>query len=275
MPLYKRNSVKLTAENICIALREATAEQSEGIKYSLNLSGFKYRGTGFNFCGDNIQCLNKYLLDAGEDTDLHGRYWNGSINNSNDWYDLNNWWTDLTFLNNADGLPSSTDRVFALGNCTLYVNLDNPKWIKPNFIDANNISADIDVCLYSTGNINLTGTISGVINTSGVNFYSETNYGQYWYGSMNDSSDWYDLNNWWTDSTLSMKANHLPEADSLVYACGSQVLCINLDDNRWVQPALIFAQDISVNPNVCIYTLNLEPYNSFVVGSVSLSGVPL
>jgi hypothetical protein len=68
MPLYKRTQQsELNAENICVALRSATSEQSEGIKSSLNISGFHYSGSGFYFFGDNIQIDNKYLLDGGED----------------------------------------------------------------------------------------------------------------------------------------------------------------------------------------------------------------
>ena len=68
MPLYKRTTqIQINAESICVALRNSTSEQSEGIKSSLNISGFHYSGSGFYFLGDNIQIDNNYTLDAGED----------------------------------------------------------------------------------------------------------------------------------------------------------------------------------------------------------------
>jgi len=68
MPLYKRTQqLELTAENICVALRDATSDQSEGIKKSLDISGFHYSGSGFYFLGDCIQIDNSYILDGGQD----------------------------------------------------------------------------------------------------------------------------------------------------------------------------------------------------------------
>jgi len=68
MPLYKRTSqTQINAESICVALRNASLQQTEGIKSSLSISGFHYSGSGFYFLGDNIQFDNNYLLDGGED----------------------------------------------------------------------------------------------------------------------------------------------------------------------------------------------------------------
>lgn len=66
MGISKRTHV--TADTICHALQNATLEQSESIKNSLNISGFHYSGTGFYFYGDSITYFEgDYVADAGSE----------------------------------------------------------------------------------------------------------------------------------------------------------------------------------------------------------------
>lgn len=66
MGISKRTHV--TADTICCALKNATLEQTESIKNSLNISGFHYSGTGFYFYGDSITYFEgDYVVDAGSE----------------------------------------------------------------------------------------------------------------------------------------------------------------------------------------------------------------
>jgi hypothetical protein len=64
MGISKRTHI--TADNICCALKNATAEQTEAIKNTLNISGFHYSGSGFYFYGDSIGYFDgSYVVDGG------------------------------------------------------------------------------------------------------------------------------------------------------------------------------------------------------------------
>lgn len=175
MPLYKRKSatqIEVNAQNISNALSSGTYYEISSIKNYLNINGFCYCGTGFLFLGDKIQEDNQYILDGGDDSpiDLIGQYWNGALNNSNDWYNLCNWWTCSDMQIQANHLPLSGTNVLAAGLCTLYINLDNYDWLNPNCLDAHSISVEPNVCVYSNQNRIYQLNLSGSVSLSGVTF---------------------------------------------------------------------------------------------------------
>jgi hypothetical protein len=88
--------------------------------------------------------------------------------------------------------------------------------------------------------------------------------GRYW--SSNANTDWYDLNNWYVDSSLLSGANTLPlSSTDVVIISGGLVPYIDLDDRRWREPRSINATNTGLNF-----------YSKYGAGILSeLSGTPI
>jgi hypothetical protein len=228
----------------------------------------------------DLDGTGRYLFTISEDNSYQIRdisaipYWSNSV--SNDWYSLNNWYSNSGLSMNLGYLPSASDDVFILGNSGVVINLDNPQWIQPNSIDArlNTNTSGVAVFIYSTNNKTFSGIIYGNSYFSGVDVRNaSTGINGYWSNSV--SNDWYSLNNWYSNSGLSTSLNHLPFSFENVAILGNSGVVVNLDNPQWVQPNSI---DTRLNTNSTgvpffAYSTGDKHFNGVIYGDSTFSGV--
>jgi hypothetical protein len=89
-----------------------------------------------------------------------GVYWQG-LDDSN-WFNVGgNWFTENTFTNHADSLPSGSSNVQMVGSVVPVVDLDCAAWVQPNSIDTTAITNPDGICFVSTTGAVFNGEIYG------------------------------------------------------------------------------------------------------------------
>ena len=195
-------------------------------------------GSPINFMGNSSYYSAPYIPP------VVGKYWYSTT--SNDWFALSSWFADSQKTIHATLLPRLSVDVIIDRTSTIppYVNLDDNRWIQPNSIDA----TEIGISFYSQTNATIACNIFG----SPITFLGNSSYsssgtvGVFWYSTI--SNDWFALSSWFGDSQRTTTASQLPQSyTNVVIISTSEVRpYINLDDNRWIQPASIDARGIGI-----------------------------
>lgn len=98
-----------------------------------------------------------------------GIYWFSNTNN--DWYNLQNWYTDTSLKMKAATLPTETTNVIILSSQQFpYINLDNIKWIQPATINAHNT----EIAFYANSTLSVTCSITANV----MHLYGNATYNQ-------------------------------------------------------------------------------------------------
>jgi hypothetical protein len=93
-------------------------------------------------------------------------YYGNVINNN--YYNVNNWFRDPSFVFKTNFIPHSNSIVKISGNSAITVDIDNPAWVTPYSIDTLNVSDPSGIILYSNVGKHFNGTIIGNSTLSGV-----------------------------------------------------------------------------------------------------------
>jgi hypothetical protein len=126
--------------------------------------------------------------------------------------------------------------------------------------------------LYARSNQNLNVTVESV-GTSGIRYKFIDAYGaeMKWTSKIdvvqtvytNESitlersyysgnQDWYDLSNWYVDSSFGQNLDILPQSSTYVYSYGSNAPHVDLDNPSWVQPYIINISNMSGPTGICL-----------------------
>lgn len=194
-------------------------------------------------------------------------YWKCTADSG--WFNLSNWFSDQ-YVTTALSYPTSSTNVVMSGDCAAFVNIDCNLWIEPNSIDTTKITETKGICLYSDAGNSFSGNIYGNVTLFGSTVFGDPLQGIHWTNQQNTS--WYDLGNWYLDSSLQNSASKLPLRTSDVFTYGDTGVCIDLDCNLWIQPHSIDATNSTAAIKVCIYSQNSRSFSGIVYGGVTLYG---
>lgn len=181
-------------------------------------------------------------------------YFNAAVDN--DWNTLGNWWEDDQFTIAASALPTSSDSVIV--NASLTSNSGSEPTVVNFTMSGSYVYLDIPITVSGTATFNNdsynSGTVTGTIIYNGLTGYvggesiyyvkgqpssldsngdgnwNGTDYlagipaATLYYNAASDT-DWNNLNNWWSNSGVSVQATFLPRSiDSVIFISGSQCL---------------------------------------------------
>jgi hypothetical protein len=196
----------------------------------------------------------------------YGIYWTCSSDNY--WFNLYNWFSD-EYETNATEYPLSSTNVIMSGSCGAYVDIDCNLWVQPNSIDTTRITDPKGICLYSNQANRFTSNVYGNASLYGnVVFGQEV--GKYWINTGN--INWFNINNWFLDSSFQNEASDLPAFNSNVLMYGNNAACIDLGCNLWVQPNSIDTRNSTSIEGICIYSEITRSFSGIIYGSVTLYG---
>lgn len=114
-----------------------------------------------------------------------------------------------------------------------------------------------------------------IISISENNLYStnEVQLGAYWTNSS--GTNWFTLNNWYSNSALSSNLGRLPSASEDVVIYGNQGVVINIDNPQWVQPHSIDTR-LNSDPNgipLLMHSTQDKQFSGIIIGNSTFSGV--
>jgi len=77
---------------------------------------------------------------------------------NNDWYDLNNWFSDYRHTYNSNALPQSNNNASIIGKVSININTDYLDWISPTTISVGSTNT---ISFSSTNSTNISSNIIG------------------------------------------------------------------------------------------------------------------
>jgi hypothetical protein len=111
------------------------------------------------------------------------------------------------------------------------------------------------------------------INENNSYSINEDQVGIYW--SNSSGTDWFTLNNWYSNASLSNSLGRLPSISEDVIIRGNQGVVINIDNPQWIQPHSIDTR-LNSDPNgipLLMYSTQDKQFSGIIIGDSTFSGV--
>jgi hypothetical protein len=194
-------------------------------------------------------------------------YWKRTADSG--WFNLSNWFSDQ-YNTTALSYPIASTNVIMSGDCAAYTSMDCNLWVRPNSIDTTRVTDPKGICLYSNAGVAFSTNVYGNVTLYGNAVFGDINEAVYWRNEQD--INWFNLNNWFSDSSFQDEADRLPLSLSDVFMYGNQAACINMDCNLWVQPHSINTTNSTSDAKLYIYSENSRSFSGILYGSVTLSG---
>ncbi len=88
----------------------------------------------------------------------------------------------------------------------------------------------------------------------------------------NNDTDWFNQNLWFKENSFSINSTSLPQSYSNAIMYGDKGAYVNLDDPRWIQPALIDTTNVSDINGICFDSANNKTFTGTIIGKSSFWG---
>lgn len=94
-----------------------------------------------------------------------------------------------------------------------------------------------------------------------------------------ESSDWFNINNWFSSKDFLQKSDSLPTDQSEVYIYNTNINFanelpfVNIDDQNWITPSLINTQNISNTSGLKMTSTIGSEFTGTIIGPITFSGV--
>jgi hypothetical protein len=142
-----------------------------------------------------------------------------------------------------------------------------------NIRSSGTVNSDVRVLPSSDGFVfQVSGQSYWTVNLKTLSLKASSSTGFYWKSTVDN--DWYNVSgNWFTTNTFTTHTDGLPTSTSQVKIFGNDGVLIDLDNQNWVQPALIDATNMTGNGYaVCFTSQNNNSFTGTVYGSVEFLG---
>jgi hypothetical protein len=233
--------------------------------FNISITGSNNAGWGLSVCNaSGMQWLTRasvleMAITGLEYVNTTGIYWKCTADSG--WFNLNNWFSNQ-YSTVALSYPTSSTDVIMSGNCAAYTNMDCNLWIQPNSIDTTRITDPKGICLYSNNEKVFSKNIYGNVTLYGNAIFGEISEGIYWRNEVD--INWFNLYNWFVESSFQNEADALPLSTSDVFMYGNEASCINLDCNLWVQPHSIDTTNSTSVDKLYIYSENSCSFSGII-----------
>jgi hypothetical protein len=150
----KENAVVFDLRNFILTDESFVSNINENKNVNLTFQGF------FGSSSDlSNGVFASGLISDYVNAELNNIYFNSNL--ATDWYNVNSWYSDSAFSQNANYLPQKYSNVIAYGTSAAVVDLDNSNWIQPQSIDTRNVLDVNGACFYSNNNAIFSGIVIG------------------------------------------------------------------------------------------------------------------
>jgi hypothetical protein len=133
------------------ALAEGRYSNGAYVAGSIDINGV-YNGQGYAIDLPEVEFT---YLNGVANTAIYGKYFYSV--SDNDWFIINNWYSDISYSIQATVLPNQNIDVIVLGSIAPFVNLDSPSWIQPKSINSGTAGITFTSQNSATVTINITG----------------------------------------------------------------------------------------------------------------------
>jgi hypothetical protein len=118
--------------------------------------------------------------------------------------------------------------------------MDDSRWVSPSSIDVGTLGLEASSTVYNTFDAYVFGSASPLLIFNGTSVYTfEASPSTVLYWNAVVDQDWFNLSNWYLDTSRQQSSPILPSFNNNVVLLGSVKPRINLDDTRWVSPSSI------------------------------------
>lgn len=133
----------------------STGNIDHDVRVCVGSDNFALQVKGNTIWTSSLEMVSVKTIPAGET----GIYWTSVADSS--WFNLNNWYTENTFVNVATVLPAETSDVLMFGSMGAVVDLDCASWVLPASIDTTNSTDPNGIYFCSATGAAFCGTVYG------------------------------------------------------------------------------------------------------------------
>lgn len=155
----------------CFILGSNLSTAAPNYTYVNNLSASSKIETGELFVNSpngtkwQISVSNTGVISAIDTNSLVTYYWYGG--EDNDWFNVNNWYTDIAHNNSAGALPTSANAAYVVGPVKPVADLDVSTWVDLVYIDVSTFGMEISgtnktvaTSFRGTGSVSFFGSVT-------------------------------------------------------------------------------------------------------------------